>query len=171
MLSFQQLWDNHPTITNDHNPCSTNGKANFSNQCAIRMGVCLTRCGVKTANIPGVVHCWYHKKSAGHIIRAEELARSLKLYHIAGLSKAIKVAPEDFAKTLSNRKGIIFFKDYWRRAGESLNNRSGDHIDLWNGSRLTDWRTWLRIQLRLTWEGTWSDYEQSREIWFWRVIG
>jgi hypothetical protein len=30
MVTFQKLWDNHPTITGDKNPCSTNGRPNVS---------------------------------------------------------------------------------------------------------------------------------------------
>ena len=75
MLTFQKLWENHPSVSEeDDNPCTTNGKINFSNQCAIRLGVGLAKCGVKTYQIPGATHCWHkHDKSQGHIIRAEKL--------------------------------------------------------------------------------------------------
>jgi len=57
MLAFDKLWKNHPTITGDDNLCKTNGKPNFTDQCAIRMGVCLARCSVDTSRILGVTHC------------------------------------------------------------------------------------------------------------------
>ena len=167
MLTFQKLWNNHPTITGEDNPCTTNGKVNFSDQCAIRVGVALQACGVNTAHIPGARHCWYHDKSAGHVLAAEELANGLKRYPIPGLGKLQKVQPEEFKNILRGKRGIIFFKDYWRRDGELFRNRSGDHIDIWNGSRLTAWNTWARIQLNLSWEGSWSDYKKSKKIWFW----
>jgi len=92
MVTFQKLWENHPTITGDENPCTTNGKSNFPNQCAIRMGVSLARCGVDTSRIPGAIHCWHkHDKSLGHIIRAEELAK--------GLEKQSENSPFRFRKT------------------------------------------------------------------------
>jgi len=70
MLIFDKLWKNHPTITGDDNPCQTNGRPNFTHQCAIRMGVCLARCGVDTSRLPGVTHCWYgHRKSQGHTVK------------------------------------------------------------------------------------------------------
>lgn len=173
MITFKQLWDNHPTQTGDDNPCNKNGNPLFPNQCSIRMGTCLARCGIDTSKIPGVTHCWYHDKSDGHVIRAEELAKGLTRYTIVGIQKIQLVAPNEFEKVLASKTGIIFFKDYWRRENngkkEAFRNRSGDHIDLWNGSRLTDWTSWFRIQWRISWEGYWSDYAQSKSIWFWQV--
>ncbi|MCF6211422.1 MAG: type VI secretion system amidase effector protein Tae4 [Gammaproteobacteria bacterium] len=177
MVTFQKLWENHPTITGDDNPCKTNGKSNYPNQCAIRVGVSLAKSGVNTSRIPGAEHCWHkHDKSLGHIIRAEELAKGLEKYSvfIHGFQKVQKVNAEEFKNTLRGKRGIIFFKDYYQRTNngkkESFRNRSGDHIDLWNGSRLTDWFTWVRIQAGFSWEGSFSDFGKSREIWFWRVL-
>lgn len=180
MITFQNLWDNHPTNTEEENPCMTNGKKNFPNQCAIRVGVALTKCGVKTTSIPGVVHCWQHDKSEGHAIRAEELANGLSKIHLPGLKPVIKVTPSEFSSALNGKKGIIFFKDYWRRTisgkKESLRNRSGDHIDIWNGSRITDLSSWARIHLRIGSLGIhsitdrFSDFEDSKEIWFWETL-
>ncbi len=170
MLTFKKLWDSHPTITGEDNPCATDRRVNFSDQCAIRVGVALSACGFNTANIPGARHCWYHKKSAGHVLAAEELANGLIKYPIAGLGKVQKIDPSKFKNKLAAHKGVIFFKDYWSRNGESYRNRSGDHIDLWNGIRLTDWFTWVRIQAGFSWEGRFSDYSKSKEIWFWKVL-
>lgn len=181
MISFKKLWESHPTVVdNIPSPCVTNGVKNFSNQCAIRVGVALTANGIKTSSIPGVTHCWHgHKKSEGHVIRAEELANGLSKLPISGIKKVIKVTPEDFAKQISGRNGIIFFKDYWQRTvngkKESVRNRSGDHIDLWNGSRLTKKSSWARIHLRIGNFGLhsvsdeFSDLERSRSIWFWGI--
>ena len=170
MVTFKKLWENHPTITGEDNPCTTNGKVNFPDQCAIRVGVALTACGVNTANIPGARHCWQHKKSAGHVLAAEDLAKGLKVYPIPGLAKAHKIESTKFKDEISSQTGIIFFKDYWRRGGDTSRNRTGDHIDLWNGARLTDWFTWIRIQAGFSWDGSFSDYRKSKEIWFWRVM-
>ena len=183
MVIFNKLWENHPTITGNDNPCKTNGKSNYPNQCAIRVGVSLAKCDVNTSMIPGAEHCWHkHDKSLGHIIRAEELAKGLERYSvfIPGVQKVQKVNPEDFKGTLRGKRGIIFFKDFWRRTNngkkESFRNRSGDHIDLWNGHRITDWTSWARINMRIGRFGLhsisdeWSDYEDSKSIWFWRVL-
>lgn len=180
MVTFKQLWGNHPTISGEENPCTTNGKKNFPNQCAVRVGVALTKCGVKTTSIPGVTHCWQHPKSAGHVIRAEELSIGLTKVRLPGLNSVIKVNPKSFSEELSGKRGIIFFKDYWRRTNsgskESFRNRSGDHIDIWNGSRITDRTSWARIYLRIGSFGLhsitdrFSDFEDSKEIWFWEVM-
>jgi hypothetical protein len=176
---FKQLWENHPVITGDKNPCSTNGKPNFSNQCAIRLGTALAACGVDTTKLPGVRHCWYHDKKLGHTLSAEELAASLKKYQTHGVGALQAVEPSEFAEKIEGKTGIIFFKDYWQRTvngkNETFRNRSGDHIDLWNGSRITDWFSWMRIYMRIgnfgihSLRGDISDYEESKAIWFWSV--
>lgn len=168
MSLFEKLWSNHPTRTGNDEPCSKNGKPNYENQRAIRMGVCLVKSGIAPARTPGVLHCSY-KVAEGHVLQAENLARGLTKIAIPGVQKMRKVHPKTFAKTLSGQTGIIFFRDYWRRKREKSRNRSGDHIDLWNGSRLTAKTFWLRIQLGLSWEGVWTDFKDSKEIWFWPV--
>ena len=180
MIIFKKLWESHPSINGDKNPCTTNGKKNFDDQCAIRVGVALSKCGVDTSKLPGAVHCWHHSKSLGHVIRAEELAIGLYRKPIAGLQNPIKVKPEEYSDLLKGKTGIIFFKDYWQRkingVKETARNRSGDHIDLWNGSRLTDPFSWARIHLRFgtfgihSFRDDLSDFEDSKEIWFWRVV-
>ncbi len=174
MLTFQKLWDNHPGITGKTNPCATAGVANYPDQCAISIGVALVACGVNTKAIPGVRHCWHHKSSAGHILAAEELAKALTIYPLPGLGRVKYAEPAKFKDELSSQRGLIFFEDYWRRTvdgkKEDFRNRTGDHIDLWNGSRLTDWFSWVRIQAGFSLEGQFSDYAKSRKIWFWPVM-
>jgi len=168
VIKFQQLWDSYPTIQGDKTPCKTNGKTNFDDQCAIRLGAALAKNGVKTTNlVTKGRHCWQHDISEGHVLAAEELANGLARFHIGGIQKKIEINPSSFQKDLVGKKGIIFFKDFWARNGESVRNRSGDHIDLWNGSRLTDWRTWFLISATFNTGGT---YSRSKEIWFWRVL-
>jgi hypothetical protein len=83
---------------------------------------------------------------------------------------AAQLSYSDLTAYLHAQQGIIFFKDFWRRGNETIGNRSGDHIDLWNGRRLTDWLSYPRIQLGFSIEGSFSDYHESKEIWFWKVI-
>ncbi|PZW63162.1 type VI secretion system (T6SS) effector Tae4 (amidase) [Pseudomonas sp. URMO17WK12:I6] len=101
---------------------------------------------------------------------AEEIAQALSQAKIPGLHAIKKIKPKDFEDDLEGQQGIIFFKDFWRRGNETFGNRSGDHIDLWNGRRLTDWLSYPRIQLGFSIEGSFSDYHESKEIWFWKVI-
>jgi hypothetical protein len=166
-MDFQNLCNKHPTIVGDSVPCSTDGKANFSDQCAIRLGVALASIGVDTTSlVPKARHCWYHDSGLGHVLAAEELAQGLSRMPISGVSRLQKIDPKQFARKLSGKKGIIFFKDFWSRDGENFRNRSGDHIDLWNGSRLTDWKTWFMISGLFNAGG---NYSKSKEIWFWEV--
>jgi len=104
------------------------------------------------------------------VLAAEEMAKALSGANIPGIQPVKKVKPEDFEDVLVGQQGIIFFKDFWRRGNETFGNRSGEHIDLWNGRRLTDWLSYPRIQLGFSIKGTFSAYHQSREIWFWSVI-
>ena len=173
MVKFNQLWKNHPTIQKETYPCkSTSGKKNFNDQCAIRMGACLAKSGVNTTKIVSKNrHCWQHDVSYGHILAAEELANGLKRCIIPGIQKMDKFDSSQFQRELNHKQGIIFFKDFWQRTingkKEIFRNRSGDHIDLWNGSRLTDWRTWFAISNVFNTGGA---YGKSKEIWFWRVL-
>jgi len=167
MVTFKQLWDNHPTITGDQNPCQTKGVPNYSDQCSIRIGACLARAGVNVLKIPKLACCWYHKRSDGHFLRAEELASGLTKCLIGGIKKAQNITPGNYVTELNGKTGIIFFKDYWLRKGERT--PSGDHIDLWNGSRLTDSTSYLRIHMNLVIPGLWSDYKQAKKILFWQV--
>ncbi len=69
--------------------------------------------------------------------------------------------------------------DCWQRTingkKESHRNRSGDHIDLWDDHRITFLSSWARIHLRIgsgdlhSVSGQWSDFADSRSIWFWKV--
>jgi hypothetical protein len=103
-------------------------------------------------------------------LAAEEIAQALSQAKIPGLHAVKKIRPKDFEDDLEGQQGIIFFKDFWRRGNETIGYRSGDHIDLWNGRRLTDWLSYPRIQLGFSIEGSFSDYHDSKEIWFWKVI-
>jgi hypothetical protein len=104
MIVFKKLWESHPQVTGNDDPCSTNGKPNFPDQCAIRVGTALAACGVKTGSLPGVRHCWQHHQSSGHTLAAEELAYGLSMMPIAGVRKAIKVNPSDFKSALNGKE-------------------------------------------------------------------
>lgn len=173
MVTFKDLWESHPQVTGDDNPCATDGKPNFSDQCAIRVGAALAACGVNTASLPGVPHCWHHAKSSGHTLAAEELAMGLRRSAVPGVRELVEIAPPEFKGALSGKKGIIFFKDYWQRTingkQELFRNRTGDHIDLWNGYRLAHPRSVVQMYLRLGSFGLGSDHSKAKEIWFWEV--
>jgi hypothetical protein len=170
MIKFKDLWQAHATISDVDNPCTVKNEPAFSNQCAIRIGNALSICGFDTTTLPDAEHCWHHPKSEGHILRAEQLANALLKVRPTSFEKGIKIPPKNFKQYISGKSGIIYFKDYWLRSTDPINNPTGDHIDLWNGSRLTDWTSWIRISTGLSIDGVWSDFEKAKEIIFWRSI-
>ncbi|NLY33627.1 MAG: hypothetical protein GX040_02810 [Alcaligenaceae bacterium] len=169
-INFAKLWKYHPEINGDKNPCrKKDGSKAFDDQCAIRIGFALAQCGYDITKLKAE-SCWFHSKCEGHILRAEELANALSRTVIPGIFPVLKITAANFEDALKNQTGIMFFKDYWRRGKESFDNRTGDHIDLWNGSRLTTLSSWFRIQWGLSIEGEFSDFFDSKEIWFWKVL-
>ena len=154
MSLFRKLWENHPT---GDFPCSTNGKKNFDNQCAIRMGSCFERSGIPTRRWP-VRRCWQHKGEDSHILAAEELANTLTKITIPGITIVEKYSGAEGMKRIDNRKGIVFFKDFY---GPGM---QGDHIDLWNGWRLSSFSSVLSIYTPFG-----SHYEKGA-VWFWETV-
>lgn len=155
MSVFHTLWENHPT---GEHPCSTNGKSNFENQCAIRMGVAFTKSGFDLKRW-GIRLCWHHDKNEGHALAAEEMASALNRIAIPGLSKVetYKGSDEWIAKIRGHR-GIVFFKDFYGTP------QTGDHIDLWNGWRLTSAASLISLYTPLG-----SNYDNGR-ISFWPLV-
>ena len=176
IITFENLWDNYPDSDIEHQDPKT-GKDVFGDHCAIHLSDSLFKCGVLLKAFTGV-RCWHcptHSKKLGkgiHAIRAQELADYLKKRPFAGCPKAQQYSGKDFEKNVSGKTGIIFFKDYWRRSGET--GRTGDHIDLWNKNELAS------IGLILTWiRRTFSDFSEeylsmsdlkkSKSVSFWNI--
>ncbi len=161
MPTFQQLWDNHPTVKGEE---ALLDRATYVNQCAINLDASLTRSGVDMSRYSGV-KSWQQGKPK-YAIRAEELANWLATgaVHLptAPLKFTGKEAADAFDK-IDGQTGIIFIKDYYGPGN------SGDHIDLFNGSRLTARNSWFRVQLGISWDGFWSDFKKAKAIWFWQI--
>ena len=47
------------------------------------------------------------------------------------------ITGENWEKKIKGRTGIVYFADYWMRSTDKQKRPTGDHIDLWNGSRMT----------------------------------
>ncbi|MBQ1784895.1 MAG: hypothetical protein II007_14750 [Gammaproteobacteria bacterium] len=170
MIKFEDLWEAHATVSDVDTPCMVDNKPAFTNQCAIRVGNALAKCGFDTTTLRGAEHCWHHAKKEGHILRADQLASALMSARPDSFASGISIPVKDFKKHISGKKGIIYFKDYWMRDTDPVGNPSGDHIDLWNGSRLTDLSSWFRISTGLSIDGVWSDFRKAKEIIFWRAL-
>ncbi len=168
MVNFDILWKNFPEKEVVKTQCFNKQRTKnepFDNYCAILLSECFIKSGMDLSLFSGA-RCWSHK-GKHHIIRAEELASSLKLRVPTSFSQPQKIVPGSFQTLLNGKTGVIFFKDYWQRGKESLEQRSGDHIDLWNKDRITSSSMLTRSILEFF--GRVSDLNKSREIWFWEV--
>ena len=141
---------------------------------------CLKKCGVNTTLLHGVGHGGSSEhETTLNIMVAEKLSTALIKYPIDGVQKVRKINPEKASAGLHGKTGIIFFKDYWQRningKIENFRNKSGDHIDLWNGSKLTSLSNFhYRLHdLSLGTKSYYNDvelgYNTYKEILFWRV--
>jgi hypothetical protein len=132
-LTFDKLWQGYPS-SKPYVDKSGDPPKGFENQCAIKVSVALHAAGVDMKSFRGATVTVDGKRLA---IRAEELAAWLKTQHLIGLPlKPENVTGKEWQEKIKGRRGIAFFANYWARPGEAR-NASGDHIDLWNGSRLT----------------------------------
>ena len=151
MLHFRTLWQNHPSTKGENFPCkAANGKPNFRNQCAIRMGLALSESGMNMQRYRGA-RCWYrgHKN---HALRVEELAKWLKEQkHEVGTVK--RYAPgakaKDKSDGLMGKSGIVACINFWGAGNQ------GDHIDLWDG-----------VSMR---RGSSGYFDKSKEVLFWEI--
>jgi len=168
MSKFNELWKSFPEKNLIRARCQNKqpkSSSPFGNYCAINLSDALIKTGVSTVGAK-VKKCWGHG-GMKHILLAEEMAGWLKNSHFSWLGKLEQIDPISFQDDLDGRTGIIFFKDYWQRGNESLSNRSGDHIDLWNKDEITSSSMFTRNILEFF--GRVSDLNKSREIWFWEI--
>lgn len=168
MPSFSDIWKSYPETDSIKARCTnkqTNGNQAFTDYCAIKLSECLSRSGVDISAYKGN-RCWSHTGKK-HILLAEDLATGLKKFTPLGFGQPKMISPVTFQKDLDAKTGIIFFKDYWQRGKESDENRSGDHIDLWNKNKITSSSMLVRGVLEFF--GRVSDLNKSKEIWFWEV--
>ena len=159
MPTFDSIWKNHPHTTGEE-PILDIGL--YPNQCAINLYAAMQRAGVTVKSFRGQLS--WQKGKPKYAIRAQEVADWLaSVASPFPASKVEKYRGKEAFEKINGKRGVIFFQNYWGAGNQ------GDHIDLWNGSRLTHWTSWLRIQLHITMPG-WSDYRQAESIWFWQLL-
>ncbi|MFL9900071.1 type VI secretion system amidase effector protein Tae4 [Paraburkholderia fungorum] len=173
VLTFQELWDNYPSGDPYDDPTGQ-----YKNQCAIRMSVTFHRVGIAMLSFSQkLVKPAPRRKDVGRLLldgkptatRAYELAEWLQLRPIAGLQKAENVSGPDWVSKVEGRTGIIFFYGYWQQDGDSTDDLSGGHIDLWNGEKLTGTGTGLRVHWNIVIPSIWSDFRKSKTILFFPI--
>jgi len=155
MSTFKALWQSFPF---GEFPCSTGNKPNFENQCAIRLGTCFEKAGIRTIGWP-VRRCWQHRNIDGHILAAEEFASALTRVFVPGVRIVEKYSGKEGFPRIRGRTGIVFFRNFYGPAMQ------GDHIDLWDSWRTTN--LWISIGRIHTLGG--GKYKDGN-IWFWPVL-
>ncbi len=170
-LKFSDLWSGYPNAKPYLDPKTGDVPKGFENQCAIKVSVALHAGGVDLSGFRGASVSIGQKKAA---IRAQELAAWLKTLRVSGLPAAPQsIVGENWQEKIKGKTGIVFFADYWLRPGEKT--PSGDHIDLWNGSRLTASGlegalvTLARFGLGISSGPGFSDLGKSKTILFWEI--
>jgi len=165
-VRFSELWSSCPSSAPCLNPST--GKPAYDNQCAIRVGAALAKCGVSFKSFKGP-RCEFGPAGNGMVLRAQELADWLGQRPFDNCPRPSVSPGKGFRTSLAAKTGIVFFKDYWLRDGEKL--PTGDHIDLWNMDRLTpSWQTFARFSLGISrLPSIYSDLENSRSVMFWPI--
>lgn len=174
-IKFEDLWSSYPSGSIKHLDSKT-GRDVFDDHCAINVSQSLYGCGVLLKSFKGT-KCWACPSKDGsgkgiHAIRAQELASYLSTRPFAGCPAPQRFTGSNYEAAVKGKTGIIFFKDYWRRSGES--GRTGDHIDLWRESKLASIGGALTF-IRQTFPGIaenyldMSDLRRASEVLFWEI--
>jgi hypothetical protein len=161
---FDALWANYPSS----DPCDAKSKGVlvYKNQCAIRVSYAMRKSGIGFETYKKA-KCGAHPREH-HVLAAVPLADWIDQGNAKGVGRSIDITGADWEKKVADRTGIICFEDYWARDGETK-HKTGDHIDLWNGSRLTHISSWFRIHWDFVIPGIWSDFAQAKRIRFFEV--
>lgn len=169
-MTFGKLWAKYPS---DHPYVDGNGDTpkGFENQCAIKLSAALVGAGQLLERYRGAM---VSVGGALLAIRAEELAAWLRTDAPFVLRRRHSlISGTDWQQKIKSQTGIAFFQDYWLRPGEK--QPSGDHIDLWNGSRLTVSGlsglvvTAMRFGLGVSSGPGFSDLSKAKRIEFWGI--
>ncbi len=164
-VKFAALWANYPDYKPYTDPKTGEPPQGYSNQCAIKLSVSLHRSGVEMKSYKGKSLILIDGKKTAAL--ADDLASWLKFKPFCGCNNTEEYTGKNVFEKINDRTGIVYLANYWeRKPGE----RSGDHIDLWNGSRMTEYSSWLRVHFGFAWDGVWSDYKRATEVLFWNIL-
>ncbi|MBP0622002.1 type VI secretion system amidase effector protein Tae4 [Cupriavidus consociatus] len=172
-ITFAELWAAYPAGTPYVDPKTGDVPPGFENQCAIRMSVTLHKVGVEMQSFRGKGQIRLDGKRTA--VLASELADWLRLKPLAGIGAPEDITGADWQKRIKGRTGIVAFKNYWRRDGESAARVSGGHVDLWNGLRMTISSAGGlasnvgRFVFGINSNFLYSDLGKSTEILFWEI--
>ena len=155
--AFSMVCSEHPTIKGD---APLLDHKVYQNQCAVNLYAALQRSKVDVSTFKGAMS--WQKDAPKYAIRAQEVSDWLDT-GACGFGRSTVLPADNPFESISGRTGVVFFQNYY---GPGL---SGDHIDLFNSTRMTALSSWPRIHLGIHWQGLWSDYRNSRMIRFWML--
>jgi hypothetical protein len=170
VVTFAKLWTAYPSSAPVH-PNPLTKKDLYANHCAIKVGEALLNAGVSLKSFTGgkCQSCPRLDKKR-HPLVAQELANWLNKKPFPGCPAPLKSDGGHYTDDFNDKRGIIFFKDYWVRDGEK--GRTGDHIDLWNDQELASLGFWVslaRVDLGISWDGWISAYSKSKQVLLWEI--
>ena len=174
VVTFQDLWNAYPNQEDPFRDPKTGEIPPYAdNQCAIRLSITLHRVGIEMKSYRGEDQIRIDGKRTS--LRASVMAQWLKLRPFAGLPFPIDITGADWQDRIKGRTGIVFFSRYWARKTDSPGETTGDHIDLWNGRKLTSpgvegWATtFMRFTVGVS-SAWYSDLGKSKHILFWEIM-
>ena len=176
-VNFDAMWKAHPmnwtppeptpwrNKKDTSNPLSaiTEGMPVYENQCAVKVSIALEAGGLSLNTFPAKriekrpVERLDGKKMRG-ALAAEELATWL----VKALGKPTPLAADKALASVNDKRGIVFFKDFWTRPNETT--AQGDHIDLWNGKHLPG-----NPPGSSTYQATLDYFGRSKSVLFWEL--
>jgi hypothetical protein len=166
---FLHLKRAYETYKLDHGqPC----KAGVTNQCAVRMSIALARSGfgLESFQPRSRVHAGVKCQTEGvpHVLGANELASFLsktlfqpEVYSPSGKKAGCGSAYERVA----GRTGILYFNNCFTRSGDKT--KSGDHIDLFDGSKY--YNQILHPRAGGNESSIGNLFAASDRVWFWQL--
>lgn len=177
-VTFAKLWESYPSGNPYIDPKTGKPPPGYDNQCAIKVSAAIHGSGIEMKSFRGAAVIMKGLKTA---VVATQLADWLKLQPFCGLPRwPVKVTGPEWHDNIAGKTGIVYFENYWARSSteKSDDKPTGDHIDLWNGSRLTagglSFISTLGRRMGLTSVGAgtswgYSDLGRSTEILFWEI--
>jgi hypothetical protein len=168
---FATLWSNYRYWFPPKHINPKTKKENYDNKCAIKVSDALFLSGIPLTNFRGA-KCEDGEvgEEEHHALRATELASWLESHR--GFGKPKVYSGETYFEAVKDKKGLIYFEDYWAREGET--QRTGDHIDLWKAGTLASCKMGGSIVRRAapTFSEThfsMSDLSKSKRVLFWEI--
>jgi Type VI secretion system (T6SS), amidase effector protein 4 len=136
------------------------GEPIYPDQCAIKLSIALQSGGLPLATYPKARSEVRPVEQLGRSIRGALAAEELADWLIKALGKPQSFAGSEALAKIKGKKGIVFFKDFWQRPGETT--VQGDHIDLWNGTTTPNVPP-------ASYEGEGTYFTRSKSVWFWEL--